>query len=156
MSIDSAVIKSSAGTSATQLFELARGRSPCFKRGMPHKTQYVQLTDVKYQQLEIIDVPAIVASNQAKWFNQALTEINDSVARLAIIEGEYHWHKHDNEDEFFFVLSGQLLIDIEGHTLELNPHQGVTIPRGVMHRTRALTKTVMLVVENKTTNLLGE
>jgi mannose-6-phosphate isomerase-like protein (cupin superfamily) len=69
------------------------------------------------------------------------------VVRLGIVEGEYHWHKHDNDDEFFFVLVGQLLIDLEDRTIELNPNQGVTITKGVLHRPRASKKTVMLMVE---------
>jgi len=71
------------------------------------------------------------------------------VVRLGIVEDEYHWHKHDKDDEFFFVLEGQLLIDLEDRTIELNPNQGVTITKGVMHRPRAPKKTVMLMVETK-------
>jgi mannose-6-phosphate isomerase-like protein (cupin superfamily) len=108
---------------------------------------YVTRLDVKYDQLRLIDVNQMVAECTDKWFNQTLTRVNDSVVRLGIVEGEYHWHKHDNDDEFFFVLSGQLLVDLEDRTIELNPNQGVTVGRGVMHRTRALRKTVMLMVE---------
>lgn len=118
--------------------------------------QYNQHMNVKYKHLEVIDVPQIVAENAEPWFNQTLTQVNDSVARLGIVEGEYHWHKHDNDDEFFFVLSGQLLIDIEGRTIELNPNQGVTIPKGVMHRPRAPIKTVMLMVETSVIDPLGD
>jgi mannose-6-phosphate isomerase-like protein (cupin superfamily) len=117
---------------------------------------YNQHMNIKYDHLEVIDVPQIVAENKEKWFNQTLTQVNDSVARLGIVEGEYHWHKHDNDDEFFFVLSGQLLIDIEGRTIELNPNQGVTIPKGVMHRPRAPKKTVMLMVETSAIDPIGD
>lgn len=103
--------------------------------------------DSKYQHLELIDVPAIIAANKEKWFNQTLTQVNDSVVRIGIVEGEFHWHKHDNDDEFFFVLEGQLLIDLEDRTIELNPNEGTTITKGVMHRPRAPKKTVMLMVE---------
>jgi mannose-6-phosphate isomerase-like protein (cupin superfamily) len=103
--------------------------------------------DVKFNHLELIDVPAIVKANEHKWFNQTLTQVNNSVVRVAIIEGEYHWHKHDNDDEFFFVLDGQLLIDLEDKTITLNPWEGFTITKGILHRTRALKKTVMLMVE---------
>jgi len=91
-----------------------------------------------------------------KWFNQTLTIVNDSVVRLAICEGEYHWHKHNNDDEFFFVLEGQLLIDLEDRIIELNPNQGVTIPKGLMHRTRAPKKTVLLTVETSTIQPTGD
>jgi mannose-6-phosphate isomerase-like protein (cupin superfamily) len=108
---------------------------------------YVTRLDILYPHLERIDVPGIVASCTDKWFNQTLTRVNDSVVRIGIVEGEYHWHKHDREDEFFFVLSGKLMVDLEGHTIELGPNQGVTVSKGVMHRTRAPQKTVMLMVE---------
>ncbi len=122
---------------------------------MEKKYNYNQHMDIRYDHLELIDVPAIVNENKEKWFNQTLTQINDSVARIGIVEGEYHWHKHENEDEFFFVLSGQLLIDLEDRTIELNPMQGTTITKGVMHRPRAPIKTVMLMVENSTIDPIG-
>ena len=103
--------------------------------------------DVKFPHLELIDIPSIVAANKEKWFNQTLSQVNESVVRIGIVEGEFHWHKHDNDDEFFFVLEGQLLIDLEDKTIELNPMQGTTITKGVMHRPRAPKKTVMLMAE---------
>jgi len=108
---------------------------------------YVTKLDILHEHLERIDVPEIVAACQDKWFNQTLTRVNDSVVRIGIVEGEYHWHKHDNDDEFFFVLEGRLFVDLEDRTIELGPQQGVTITRGVTHRTRAPKKTVMLMVE---------
>jgi mannose-6-phosphate isomerase-like protein (cupin superfamily) len=108
---------------------------------------YVTKLDVKFEHLEKIDVPEMVKSCKDKWFNQTLTQVNDSVVRLGIVEGEYHWHKHDNDDEFFFVLEGQLFIDLVDQTIVLNPGQGLTISKGVMHCTRAPGKTVMLMVE---------
>ncbi len=103
--------------------------------------------DTKFQHLELIDIPAVVAACKEKWQNFTLTQVNGSVVRIGIVEGEFHWHKHDNDDEFFFVLEGQLLIDLEDRTIELNPMQGTTITKGVMHRPRAPKKTVMLMVE---------
>jgi mannose-6-phosphate isomerase-like protein (cupin superfamily) len=70
------------------------------------------------------------------------------VVRVAIIEGEYHWHKHDEDDEFFYVVEGELLIDLEDRTVSLGPRQGFVVPRGVVHRTRAPKRTVILMVEN--------
>lgn len=111
--------------------------------------------DIKYGYLELIDIPSIVAECTKKWFNQTLTQVNDSVIRIGIIEGEFHWHKHDADDEFFFVLEGKLLIDIENRTIELGPCQGVTIPKGVTHRPRAPWKTVILMVETSTIQPTG-
>jgi mannose-6-phosphate isomerase-like protein (cupin superfamily) len=104
-------------------------------------------TDDKYGSLSLIDIPAEIAAHEP-WFNQTLTTVNDSVVRLGIIEGDFHWHKHDDEDEFFLVLEGTLLIDLEGRdTVTLRPHQGYTVPRGVVHRTRAPERTSILMVE---------
>lgn len=108
---------------------------------------YTTLLDVKYDHQELIDVPAIVAACRDKWFNQTLTRVNDSVVRIGIVEGEYHWHKHDKDDEFFFVLEGRLFIDLEDHTVTLDPWQGFTVSKGILHRTRAPQKTIMLMVE---------
>ena len=117
---------------------------------------YNQHMNIKYGHLELIDVPEIVAACKEQWFNQTLTKVNDAVVRLGIVEGEYHWHKHDNDDEFFFVLSGQLLIDLEDRTIELNPNEGTTITIGVMHRPRAPKKTVMLMVETSAIDPIGD
>ena len=114
---------------------------------MEKQFDYVTKLDIKFDHLEKIDVPKMVKECKDKWFNQTLTRVNDSVVRLGIVEGEYHWHKHVDDDEFFFVLHGQLLIDLEDRTIELNPNEGFTISKGVMHRTRAPKKTVMLMVE---------
>jgi mannose-6-phosphate isomerase-like protein (cupin superfamily) len=123
---------------------------------MSERSRYNINTEVKYGQLEVIDVPAIVAACTEKWFNQTLTRVNDSVVRLGIVEGEFHWHKHDRDDEFFFVLEGRLLIDLQDRTVELEPGQGMTIPKSVMHRPRAPQKTVMLMVENHTIEPTGD
>jgi mannose-6-phosphate isomerase-like protein (cupin superfamily) len=123
---------------------------------MEKEFPYVTKLDVKFKHLERIDINKEVAENPHKWFNQTLTEVNGSVVRLGIVEGEYHWHKHDNDDEFFYVVSGQLLIDLEDRTIELNPNQGVTIPKGVMHRPRAPKKTVMLMVETNEIQPTGD
>jgi len=116
--------------------------------------------DVQFKHQELIDIPAIVNSVTERWSNRTLTKVNDSVVRLGIVEGEFHWHKHDNDDEFFFVLSGTLCIDIRENgnerTVELNPNQGITISKGVMHRPHALQKTVMLMVETSEIQPTGD
>lgn len=123
---------------------------------MEKQFDYVTKLDIKYEHLQRMDISQMVKECKDKWFNQTLTQVNESVVRLGIVEGEYHWHKHDNDDEFFFVLEGQLLIDLEDHTIELNPNQGVTISKGVMHRPRAPKKTVMLMVETNSIQPTGD
>jgi mannose-6-phosphate isomerase-like protein (cupin superfamily) len=110
----------------------------------------------KIDQSRIIDVSKLVHENQEKWVNINLTVVNDSIVRLGIFEGEFHWHKHNLEDELFFVLEGKLLLDMEGETIELIPYQGYTVPRQVIHRTRAKEKTVVLMVEGNTVNPRGD
>jgi mannose-6-phosphate isomerase-like protein (cupin superfamily) len=114
------------------------------KAAFPYETRL----NILHGPLEVIDINAIDDARKFKWFNQTLCKVNDSVVRVAMVEGEYHWHKHDEDDEFFFVVEGLLLIDLEGRTLELAPGQGLVVPRGVVHRTRATNRTVMLMVEN--------
>ncbi len=108
---------------------------------------YATHLNVLYPQLELVDIPALVSACRDRWYNQTLCQVNDSVVRLGVIEGEYHWHSHEADDEFFFVVEGRLLIDLEGRTIELLPTQGFVVPRGVLHRTRAPGKTVILMVE---------
>jgi len=97
---------------------------------------------------ELIDVPSLVAKCKEKWFNQTLCKVNDHLVRLGVFnEGEFHWHKHDNEDEFFFVLTGELFIELENETVALKPHCGITIQKGVMHRPFVKEPTVVLMVE---------
>ena len=109
---------------------------------------YETRLNILHGPLELIDINAIEDARKFKWFNQTLCKVNGSVVRVAMVEGEYHWHKHDEDDEFFFVVEGQLFIDLEGRTVTLGPGQGFVVPRGVMHRTRATERTVMLMVEN--------
>jgi mannose-6-phosphate isomerase-like protein (cupin superfamily) len=123
---------------------------------METKYNYITKLDIKFDHLQKIDIPQMVRECTDKWFNQTLTKVNDSVVRVGIVEGEYHWHKHENEDEFFFVWEGQLLIDLEDRTIELNPGEGVTITKGIMHRPRAPKKTVMLMVETDTIQPTGD
>jgi len=115
----------------------------------PQAVKYDINTGIKYGDLEVVDVPAIVAGCKKKWFNQTLVQVNDSVVRVGIVKGQFHWHKHEHDDEFFFVLEGGLLIDIENRTIELGPGQGVVVPKKVKHRPRATRKTVMLMVETR-------
>jgi mannose-6-phosphate isomerase-like protein (cupin superfamily) len=105
---------------------------------------------IKYKSLEIIDIGKKIDESTKNWQNISLCMVNDSVVRLAVIKGEFHWHKHDNEDEFFYVIEGSLIIDLEGTTIELKPKQGFTIPKGVIHRTKAPKRTSILLIEKNT------
>jgi mannose-6-phosphate isomerase-like protein (cupin superfamily) len=114
----------------------------------PPAYPYETRLNILHPPMEVIDEKALSDACEYKWFNQTLCKVNDLVVRVGIIEGEYHWHKHDNDDEFFYVVEGQLLIDFEDRTVELSPRQGFVVPKGIVHRTRALQRTVILMVEN--------
>jgi mannose-6-phosphate isomerase-like protein (cupin superfamily) len=109
---------------------------------------YETRLDVLHKPLEVIDVQALADACTYKWFNQTLCQVNGSVVRLGVLEGEYHWHQHTDDDEFFYVVEGQLLIDLEDRTVALDARQGFVVPRATTHRTRAPQRTIVLMVEN--------
>jgi len=109
---------------------------------------YATHLDILHAALEVVDVQKLVDACRDEWYNQTLCRVNGSVVRLGVIRGEYHWHKHDKDEEFFYVVEGRLLIDLEGRTVALEPRQGFVVPRGVVHRTRAPERSVILMVEN--------
>jgi mannose-6-phosphate isomerase-like protein (cupin superfamily) len=123
---------------------------------MKVESDYSISTRIEYQPLEVIDIPGIIKGAREEWQNFSLCRVNDCVVRLGIIHGEFHWHKHDHEDEFFYVVEGRLLIDLEGKTIELEPQQGFTVPKGVMHRTRAPERTSILMMEGSSVTPTGD
>ena len=108
---------------------------------------YATYLDIKFPALATVDVPALVKACTHPWYNQTLCKVNDSVVRLGVMQGEYHWHKHENDDEFFFVLEGHFIIDLEDRSIDLQAQEGFVVPRGVVHRTRAPDRAVILMVE---------
>ncbi len=114
---------------------------------MDNDHSYTINTNVRFQGLEKIDVNAIATACEEPWFNQSLCRVNDSVVRLGVVEGEFHWHQHDDEDEFFYVVSGRFFVDLEDGSVELGPGQGFMVPQKVRHKTRAPERTVILMIE---------
>ena len=110
---------------------------------------YETRMNIYYQPLEIVEEKKLADQCEFRWYNQTLCQVNESVVRLGVFDGEYHWHKHDQDDELFYVVEGQLLIDLEEKTVALSPRQGFVVPKRVVHRTRATQRTVVLMVENK-------
>ena len=108
---------------------------------------YATHINVYYEPLQLIDVPALVSACTDRWYNQTLCRVNDSVVRLGVVQGEYHWHKHEDEDEFFYVVEGEFLIDLEDRSVKLSPGHGFVVSKGIMHRPRAPQRTVILMVE---------
>jgi mannose-6-phosphate isomerase-like protein (cupin superfamily) len=113
-------------------------------------------TDEKYRPLDVVELGKLADACREPWWNQTLCRVNGSVVRVGVFLGEFHWHKHDREDEFFYVVEGKLLLDLLGRTVELLPRQGLLVPRGVLHRTRAVQRTVVLMVEAATVVPTGD
>jgi mannose-6-phosphate isomerase-like protein (cupin superfamily) len=114
---------------------------------MENQNPYSIHLNALYDPLELIDIQAVADSATDPWYNQTLCRVNDCVVRLGVVQGEFHWHKHDQEDEFFYVVEGHFTIELEDRKVELMPRQGYTIPKGVMHRPGAQEKTVILMIE---------
>jgi mannose-6-phosphate isomerase-like protein (cupin superfamily) len=117
---------------------------------MSDETSYPYETrlNVLHPALEVVDIQPLVDACTFRWYNQTLCRVNDSVVRLGVMQGEYHWHQHDTDDEFFYVVEGRFLIDLEDRPpVALEPRQGFVVPRGVLHRTRAPQRAVVLMVE---------
>ena len=113
-------------------------------------TEYDIQMGEQFGPLEVVEAGRLADGCPVKWWNRTLCRVNDSLVRIGVFEGEFHWHKHDREDEYFQVMEGKLLVDLEGRTVELGPRQGVMVPKGVLHRTRAKERTVVLMVEAAT------
>jgi mannose-6-phosphate isomerase-like protein (cupin superfamily) len=114
----------------------------------PATYPYETRLNIYYPQGEVIDEKGLADACQFQWYNQTLCQVNGSVVRLGVVQGEYHWHKHEVDDEFFYVVEGTLFIDLPDRTVELPPRKGFVVPKDVMHRTRAPQRTVVLMVEN--------
>lgn len=123
---------------------------------MSEASKYSINLDAKFGFLELIDIPSLVADCKKLWYNQTLCRVNDCVIRLGILQGEFHWHKHDQEDEFFLVIEGELLIDVGTDTITLAVHQGYAVPKGLLHRTRAPQRTVVLMAERSSVKPTGD
>ena len=111
------------------------------------KFPYKTYLNILHGPLEVVDVQKLADACTDKWYIQTLCQVSDSVVRLGVLEGEYHWHEHGDIDEFFYVIDGKLIVDLEGRTVELGPQQGFVVPKQTQHRTRAPKRTIILMVE---------
>jgi mannose-6-phosphate isomerase-like protein (cupin superfamily) len=114
---------------------------------VPAAFPYETRLNVLFPPLHVVDIQPLIDACTFQWYNQTLCRVNDSVVRLGVMQGEYHWHQHDNDDEFFYVVEGEFVIDLEGRSVTLQPRQGFVVPRGVLHRTRAPERSVVLMIE---------
>ena len=119
-------------------------------------SKYSISKEIKFEPLELLDFPSIIASCQKEWQNIGICNVNDCVVRLGVVKGEFHWHKHEMEDEFFYVIDGLLYIDLKDKTITLKPQQGFLVPRKIVHRTRAPVRTAIMMVEGSSVEPTGD
>jgi len=108
----------------------------------------------KIGQLEVLNLMELII-DQNEYTNFIVSEVNDHALRIAVIDGEFHWHKHDDCDELFYVLEGELFIDLEDQTVSLKPGEIFTVPANTMHRTRSKERTVNLCFEKAVNDVNG-
>ena len=109
-----------------------------------------------FEQLQKLDVSSLTHDIKKAWKNFEVNDINDHVVRLSVIQRDFHWHAHCNSDEFFFVIDGELFIDLEDCTEILKAGQMITIPQNVRHRTRSNRRTTVLCFESKDNDVTGD
>jgi mannose-6-phosphate isomerase-like protein (cupin superfamily) len=98
--------------------------------------------------LEKLDVQQLIDETTEQWSNRTLCEVDGTAVRLGVLHGEFHWHRHDDQDEFFFVIEGLMRIELEGMpTVELGPRQAFTVPKGLRHRPVVPVRTAVLMLE---------
>jgi len=136
--------------------DFARSEYSEYEVVIMNSDRYAINTEIKFGPLEIIDITKLITQCEKEWQNFSLCEVNDCVVRLGVIHGEFHWHKHNQEDEFFYVLEGHLKIDLEDTVIDLAPGQGFLVPRGTSHRTRAPERTAILMIEDKSVKPTGD
>ena len=87
----------------------------------------------------------------AHWSPKIVGEVDDAYVKVAKLQGTFTWHAHDDEDEMFFVLKGQLIIEMEEESVTLNQGEFFIVPRGVRHNPIANEECLVLLFEKKTT-----
>jgi mannose-6-phosphate isomerase-like protein (cupin superfamily) len=112
------------------------------------ETEYTISYEPLFTALQMIDVQALIDDVEVPWYNQTLIQIGETLVRLGVMQGEFHWHRHDEQDEFFFVLDGRFRIELEGaETVELGPRQAFTVPAGMLHRPVVPVRSAVLMIE---------
>lgn len=110
-------------------------------------------------QLQTINLSTLHQAITDQYTNVVVSTMNENCLRLAVMTGEYRWHRHPTSDELFLVLEGELIIDFQDReSVALTPYSIYTIPAGVAHRTRTAQRTVNLCFEQvaATTEFLYE
>jgi len=101
-----------------------------------------------FSALQLMDVQKLIDEVTDPWYNQTLIQVGDVVVRLGVMQGEFVWHKHDDQDEFFFLLDGVFRIELENaEPVELSPRQAFQVPAGMLHRPVVPVRSAVLMLE---------
>jgi mannose-6-phosphate isomerase-like protein (cupin superfamily) len=110
----------------------------------------------KKTQLVKFNVHDLTIEIEDDWKNFVVSEINDHVVRLSVLQRDFHWHSHSKSDEVFYVIQGKLFVDLEDRTEELRSGEMITIPMNVKHRTRSKERTIILCFESMDNDVTGD
>ncbi len=122
-----------------------------------HRTRYSINYLPLFSALRTIDVGELAKRVTEPWYNQTLTEVGGVAIRLGVMQGQFHWHKHDEQDEFFFLLDGVFVIELEGRDpVELRPWQAFTVPAGMRHRPVVPVRSTVLMIERANVVATGD
>jgi mannose-6-phosphate isomerase-like protein (cupin superfamily) len=114
-------------------------------------------TEVLFSALQKFDVGEVAGTAGEAWFNRTLARVNDCVLRLGVAEGKFPWHKHEQEDELFYVLDGLFQVEVEGRApVRLGPGQGYVVPKNSVHRTWAVERSTYLMIEGSSVTPTGD
>lgn len=104
---------------------------------------------------DAVNVRAKLASFDERWSPKVVAELNGQQVKVAKLEGEYVWHSHATEDELFYVVEGELTIELRDGAVTLRPGELYVVPRGVEHRPVARVEAHVLLFEPATTRSTG-
>lgn len=107
-------------------------------------------------EIKAINLQSKLDTFNEHWTPKIVGELNGQYVKLAKLKGEFVMHQHDNEDELFYVIYGQLFIELEDKTLELNAGEFVIIPRGIPHKPYAPEEVSVMLFEPKSTLNTGD
>lgn len=100
---------------------------------------------------QVLSPQLIAASLTELWSPRVIAEVDDAFVKVAKVQGEFPWHAHDGEDELFFLLKGQLRIELEAGAVELSAGELFVVPKGVRHRPVAQGECQLMLFERKST-----
>jgi mannose-6-phosphate isomerase-like protein (cupin superfamily) len=104
----------------------------------------------------VVNLDRAAGSLEELWSPRVVARVNDQFLKVARVKGQLTWHKHDAEDELFYILKGRLKIEYEDGVVELGPGDAHVVPRGVLHNPVADEECLIALVETVTTKHTGD